>query len=279
MIFIILAVLCSTAVSQILKLSERMRYPIGSVFLLNYLVASLFASIQADYSTYPMMDSVRGIFFYGTAVLLGLLFIGSFYIYRKTLGEMGVSPATTISRLSTGLPMIGSLIFFREYPSLKQALGMVLMVIAIPLASKRERNRKNFQPSPWGILLFFAFGINDFILKIVKEMWPKVDENAFLLIVFAIAGLTAQALMILKKEPIALKAIFPGIILGLVNLGSALFVMKALNSLPAIIVYPTLSLGIILLGIITGLLFWREKMTLAYGLFLLIAITSIVLIT
>lgn len=266
---ILLAVLCSTAVSLILKSCGHRGLPVKSVFLVNYLIASLSAAVQTDFDGLPPVG--EALLFYLLALVLGLLFIGAFYIYQRSLTESGMYLSTTVSRLSTGLPLAGSILFFNESLTPYRLAGLAVMFMAIPLSVPSRRREPGRRASLWTVLLFFAFGINDFILKIVKELWPGVGESGFLFFVFSTSALTALVLMAVCKEPLSGVSILPGVALGLVNLGSALFVMKALSTLSAVVVYPTLSLGIITMGIVAGVLFWKEKLTLRHGLFTVLA--------
>ena len=279
MFFIILSILCSTGVSQILKISNVRKISVESIFLINYMVAAGTAAAQADFSTLPSPDTAWGFSFFLAAMFLGFMFIGSFYIYRKAIDDLGISLSATISRLSAGLPLLGSMLFFKEMPILRQTIGMAIVFVAIPLASdksdKDKRNRHLF----WGLVLFLAFGISDFTLKVVQELWPLVNKGAFLLFVFLTSAITALVRMIRKKTPLAINAILPGIVLGLINLGSSFFLLKALGKLEAIVVYPVLAIGIILMGLVTGLLFWKEKLTPAHTIFIFIAIVAVLLIS
>lgn len=279
MIYILLAVLCSTGVSQILKITDRRRMNVEPIFLINYAAAATAAFFQGDRTTLPSPAESLGPVFYIVAFFLGLVFIGAFYIYRKTISLMGISLSATISRLSAGVPLLGSMIFFRETPLPRQAAGMILMFIAIPLASDRSKDPHRRGSTVWGVLLFLAFGINDFTLKVVRELWPRTDEGSFLFFVFLTSFLTALVLLVWKREKIRPGLILPGVILGLINLGSSYFILKSLQSLDAIVVYPVLALGIIVLGLVTGILFWKERLTPAHALFILIASGAVLLIS
>ncbi len=279
MLYILLAVLCATGVSQILKITDRHRMSVEPVFLINYAVASGTAFLQGDMSTLPVPGETLGTAFYVTAILLGFVFIGAFYIYRKTIAELGISLSATISRLSAGLPLLGSVLLFHENPLIRQILGMVLMFIAIPLASDRSDEARRGGHNVWGFLLFLSFGINDFTLKVVRELWPETSEGAFLFFVFLTSFLSALVLLVVKKQRIRANLILPGVLLGVINLGSSFFILKALMTLPAIVVYPVLAMGIIILGLVTGILFWKEKLTLGHGLFILIASGAVLLIS
>ena len=279
MLFILLAVLCSTGVSLLLKITHTRRLAVEPIFLINYITAAAAAALQGDFSTLPSLSENLGWGFYFLAVFLGVLFIGAFYVYRKTITELGISLSSTISRLSAGLPLLGTILLFNETPLPRQMIGMALMFAAIPLVSEKSDDPRRKGRTIWGGILFLAFGINDFTLKVVGELWPRASEGAFLFFVFLTSTAIALGLTMAKGRSLKLNLLIPGIILGVINLGSSFFILKALRHVDAIIVYPLLAMGIITLGLVAGLLFWKEKLTKGHALFIAVAAAAILLIS
>ena len=69
------------------------------------------------------------------------------------------------------------------------------------------------------------------------------------------------ALMLYKKQrPGGYEVLF-GVLIGVPNFFSARFLLRALGSLPAVIVYPTFSVATILAVTLAGVVFFREKLT------------------
>ena len=68
-------------------------------------------------------------------------------------------------------------------------------------------------------------------------------------------------LVIRKREKPGLKELLWGALLGLPNSFSARFILHALTELPAVIVYPTFSVASMVVLTLTGVLFFKEKLS------------------
>ena len=64
-----------------------------------------------------------------------------------------------------------------------------------------------------------------------------------------------------KKQKITATELFYGALIGLPNYFSARFLLQALTQINAIVVYPTCSVGTILMVSVFGMLFFKEKLT------------------
>ena len=71
----------------------------------------------------------------------------------------------------------------------------------------------------------------------------------------------AIVLIIIKKEPVGVQDIGFGILLGVPNYFSCRFLLKALNSVPAVIAFPTFSVSAVVIVTLAGLLVFKEKLS------------------
>lgn len=71
---------------------------------------------------------------------------------------------------------------------------------------------------------------------------------------------------LLKKQKTTGKDILFGILIGIPNYFSARFLLLALGSLPAIVVYPVYSVATIVCITLAGVVLFREKLTRQKGL-------------
>ena len=69
------------------------------------------------------------------------------------------------------------------------------------------------------------------------------------------------ALMLYKKQRPGRYELLFGVLIGVPNFFSARFLLRALGSLPAVIVYPTFSVATILVVTLAGVVFFGEKLT------------------
>ncbi|MAT38388.1 MAG: hypothetical protein CL946_02155, partial [Ectothiorhodospiraceae bacterium] len=180
------------------------------------------------------------------------------------------------------LPTIASLLFFDDLPAALQVIGIILAFAALPFATKQPIG-KDWRVLiaggfGWGLLLFFAFGLVEFLFKIQKELLPVDNSYQFLSLIFPIAFLTAVVLVVIKKQRVGLHEVGTGAVLGVVNFFSAYFFVLALKELPGVFVYPTNGVAIILLTTVTGILFWKERVTKRNMVFIAIASLALALL-
>jgi multidrug transporter EmrE-like cation transporter len=77
---------------------------------------------------------------------------------------------------------------------------------------------------------------------------------------FASALLLCVVLVLRKKECPDRYAMLFGVLVGIPNFFSAKFLLMALGQLDAVIVYPTFSVGTILVVTAVGVLFFKERL-------------------
>ena len=111
------------------------------------------------------------------------------------------------------------------------------------------------------MLLLILAGIGDVVSKF-HEQWGSLDlSEAFLFYIFFTACILCLAVTAYKKQKIGLWEIFFGILVGVPNYLSSKFILIALNYLPAVVVFPTFSVGCIVVVTLAGLLLFKEKLT------------------
>lgn len=264
MIPLLLTIICSTSIALILKYSgTRKGNPVlllcGNYFAATVIMIILFLSEEKlVYSTES--------FLFGAA--LGLLFFLGFFAFAKAVSTAGASLSAVSSRLSVIIPISMSIIIFREIPSYLQLSGIILALITIVLFyfSIRHFSAGTFLRMDYFYLfaLIIGIGINDFSFKVFQNWRPGEEKNFFILIIFSFAFLYSLSYILVKKIKFESHTVTTGIILGIPNVFSSYFLLGALNQLPAIIVYPSINIGIIVLTSMAAFLIWKEKLNI-YG--------------
>ena len=268
--FLLLTVICSTSIALILKYSDTKKgEPI--VFLAgNYLVATVTAFI------FLIFNETR-IFSFHTLIFgstLGLLFVLSFFAYAKAISFAGTGLATTSSRLSVIIPILLSIIIFDEQPKVIHVVGFVftLMTFILFYLSVKGNHKEGEGIFKYLFLLavFVGIGINDFAMKLFKGWKTESEEPYFVLFIFASALIYSIIYIILKKIKINRRTATWGLVLGIPNVFSTIFLLAALAILPAILVYPFMNVGIIILTTILAFIIWKEKLN-RWGIFALVS--------
>lgn len=256
---LILAVLCSAAVSVMLRIGETRTKGMYARFAMNYLCAAVlaFAVLWSGGEVPEQPDRVT----LTLGGLQGVLYLGSFVVLQKSIGRNGVILSATFAKLGVVIPMLFSVLIFREMPSILQWCGFILACGAIWIiqtdgekidGSTGERGRFLL------LILLAASGVTDSLSKVFEETGRQEQDAVFLLITFIIALLISVGLMVRNRERFGKNEILYGCLVGIPNYGSVYFLLHALNDMPAILVYPAYSVGTILTVSLIGAAVFRE---------------------
>ncbi|MFO7891886.1 MAG: EamA family transporter [bacterium] len=260
MIPLLLTIICSTSIALILKTNDVKK---GQPFILlsgNYLAASLICIVFIVVSKNPEFSFET--FWFG--IILGLLFVIAFFIFAESVSRAGTALAVVSSRLSVLIPIILSIIIFHETPNVKQVAGFFLTIATIiffyySLKTSPEK-KHSLTDYLYLILLLIGIGINDFGMKVFQQLKPMNEKPLFLLCIFGSAFIYSQSYVFLKKIMFKKRTFIRGLTLGIPNIFSSFFLIGALSVLPAIIVFPSINISIIVLTSISAYLIWKEKL-------------------
>jgi drug/metabolite transporter (DMT)-like permease len=279
MAYLAISISCSVAVALLFKYAEVKQLPRFTMLAVNYvvgLVVSLLAIDNLNFNQEKISAILLGI-------LIGILFVLGYLLLLITIRKLGVALPVALMRLSAVLPTLGSIIIFLEIPNIFQIFGIIIAFLALPLAQTKKKIGVNKLKHLsieyiWGIVLFITFGVTEFLLKVQTEIFSKMSITKFLLIVYAIAFLISCGMAIYQKSRLDKTIILVGFFLGIFNFFSTLFFLKALQSLPGILVYPSNGIGIIFLTTVSGVIFWQEKLSGRSYLFLVLSMIALVFI-
>lgn len=280
MIFLVLSVICSVSIAHLFKYVEGQSLPTFGLLATNYAVASLVA-LGGSYQEESAF--LRPIPFWLLGIVVGVLFVGSYVLMIVTIHKLGVTIPVSLMRLSAVLPTVGSIIFFAEFPQKFQVIGILLAFLSLPLTSEERLVFTNLtrildNGFGWGLLLFVVFGIANFVFKIQRELFPMGNPFVFLAFIFPTAFLVAASLALRQKARMTKPVAAFGMVIGLLNLGANYSLIRALQDLPGIVVYPINGVGIILLSAITSLILWKERLTRSNYAFIVLAAAALLLV-
>ena len=264
MIDLILTIFCSTSIALIIKLSGTQNEKPIVLLAANYFIASIISLFYIFYfeSRFSIEVTIFG-------VILGLLFVLSFFAFTKAVSLAGTALATVSSRLSVIVPLIFSIIIFKEIPTTNQLAGIILALVTIWFFYVSLKNTKNQSQNDkikyfYLIAVLIGIGINDFSMKIFQQNYLEQEKPYFLFAIFFSAFLYSISYIKLKKIKLEKNTILKGAILGVPNVYSTIFLIGALSQLPAILVFPLTNIGIILLTALLAGLIFKERLN-QYG--------------
>lgn len=259
MLNLLLAVLSSALVSITMRLSESRVKNNIAMLAVNYIMCMVLA--WADTGFGALFPAVRGLGFAAVlGIVNGVLYLSGFVLLQLNIRKNGVVLSSTFMKLGLLVSMLVSVLFFRERPVFWQWLGFLLALAAIVLINYRPGAGK--AEAKWGLLLaMLAGGTADSMSKIFESLGEPALADHFLLYTFAVAFLCCACLSIASgKGRAGGKEWAFGLLIGIPNFFSAKFMLAALETVPAVIVYPVCSVGTILVVTTAGVLLFRERL-------------------
>lgn len=258
MLFLCLAILSSSAISLLMRVSAGKISAKLSMLGCNYLVCALLGAVYAGFDL--LRPDISGFSF---TVILGfvggIFFLGGFVLFQRNTERNGIVLSSIFMKLGLLVPMVLSVVFFRELPTWTQIVGFCIAIFAIFLINGNGEKSKD--RLSWQLLAMLVMcGGSDAMSKIFKVMGPEALSNQFLFYTFAFALMLCIALVIHKKERPGIRELLFGTAIGIPNFFSSKFLLLALADLPAVVVFPSFSIATMLVATLAGVFFFKEQM-------------------
>ena len=258
MFYLILAIASSALVSVIMRLSDRKVTGNIAMLAVNYLMCVAVSVVYAGDNLFVSAPGLTGAALMG--IINGVLYLGGFVLLQLNVRHNGVVLSSTFMKLGLLVSLAVSVIFFHEIPDLLQIIGFCLAIGAIVLINFKRESGGEAGFKVGLILMLLVGGMADAMSKIFEELGNSALSDHFLICTFLMASLLCNILMTMKgQRPGKWEAIF-GILIGVPNFFSAKFLLGALKSIPAVIVYPVYCVGTILVVSMIGVLAFRERL-------------------
>ncbi|TNE70506.1 hypothetical protein EP331_11960 [bacterium] len=251
--YLSVSVSCSVLIAHVLRHAKQNNAAISAVLLVNYLIAFLIALAGAKVDFFSLATIALG-------MVTGVFFITNFFIFAESVHKNGLGISVVSMRLSLSVPIIGSLLFFDERMSVYGWVGVALIGLSLYFIQP-SLSQQSEQHLFKGILiaLFLISGFGDFALKIFeRKVDSGLNESAFMSIVFGTAMVLAFIKMKKENAEIGKKEWLTGIALGVPNVFSSVFLIKALMQTQAVYIYPIANTSVIVLGAMLGVWYWKD---------------------
>lgn len=265
--YLLLAIFSSAMISVCMRLSAGKVGSHFSMLATNYLVCGILGALYADFSLLMSQTSGVGITV-GLSLLNGVILLGGLILLQISTRKNGIVLSSLFMKLGLLVPFLVSILFFREMPTWLQVAGFCVAAGAIVLFNmKADGGGSRFGIGL--ILLLLLNGGADTMVKIFEALGPEILSDHFLCFSFSTAFVLCAGLVAGKKERPDGKALLYGSMIGVANFFSSKFLLGALTQLPAVVVFPTYSVATMLVVTLSGVLFFKERLTmrqwLAFG--------------
>lgn len=297
MFSLLISVLCSVSIVFIFKYYDRFRIDTFQALVVNYFTCVAVGWLATGRPSLAPLAAVGA--WQMAGLVLGGLFIGTFYLVARTAQRVGVSAASVANKMSLVVPVLFNLVVLklaqRPYTWLNY-MGMALALLAILFAALPRRSTarpaladaaatpteaagtaalpetpaESRAGAAWWLplLLFLSSGAGDSLLNYTSSaLLPDQATRAlFPLLTFGTAALIGVLLLGTKvlqgTETLAARNVLAGLVLGVPNYFSIYFLIQALSEFgnDGAFVYPLANVTVILLGAVGAALLFREQL-------------------
>lgn len=278
--FLLLSIICSVFVGVLLKVSRKKELNIYQIISWNYLFALVSLLIFYNPQLNFNFDLPTAIIIVSLIIILPVVFV----FQANAIKYSGIVKTDIAQRLSLFIPISFALFIAKEVFNLHKIIGLSIAFIAIIFTFyKKQQTEKKQNKSFFLLLTLIGFGVIDILFKKVATI-SKLKFTELLLIVFCGAFLVSLIISAWqsrnKKEIPSAKNLYWGMFVGILNFGNISFYIKAHQSLSSnpSTVFIGMNMGVILLGSLIGILYFKEKLTQLNYIGLLLALISITFI-
>ena len=267
---------CSVVVSILLKWGKNKGFDPIQMISWNYASASLLCYVwfKPDLSHVSVSNTP-----WWLIIALGVLLPSVFLFLAKSLQYAGIVKTEIAQRLSVILSLLAAYFIFQEQFNQLKILGVVLGLAAVMciLFTNASGGRKKKKQAVWYLaLVWFGYALIDVLLKYTTGL--GVQFSVALNLMFICAFLLSVRCVAVTTNNIGLtKNVWAGLCLGVLNFANIALYVKAhllLKDSPAV-VFAGMNIMVVLLGVFSGLLFFKEKLKLATAIGLVLGITSV----
>ena len=284
MIYLLLSILISTGLFVIFKYFGIYKVDILKAIFVNYIVAFILGFAFTE-SNFTITEVPNQPWFFG-ALFLGALFVSIFFVMAKTAQKNGVSVASVAGKMSVVIPVLFGVFLYNESVTFLKIAGIIIALIAVYLASvKEEKSAAKNAGLLFPILLFLGSGTIDTTLKYIEVMYvPKQDVSVFSGSLFGIAAIFALIILLIKavkkREAFGIKNLNAGIVLGIPNYFSIVFLIKALQTdgFESSTLFTINNVGIVIVSTLLGIIIFKEQFSLKNKIGVALAILGIVIV-
>ncbi len=278
MLFLILSIICSVSVGVIFKIARRYFINSSQIVAANY-----FFALALCYFFFSPDLAVVGVDApWGIYISLGVLLPSVFLFLAASIKHMGIVKTDAAQRLSLFIPILAAwLIFGEKFNILKITAFLIAFPALLLILNKPSDNTKNKWIYP--ALVLVGFGVIDILFKQIA-LFTNLPYTTSLFVVFAFALVIMTAVVGFEigfqKAKLNYNNLLFGSLVGILNFGNILFYLKAHQSYaenPST-VFAGMNMGVILIGSLTGIFIFKEKLTKMNYVGLFLALGSIVLI-
>ncbi len=302
MVYLISSILLSSLVTVIFKVTDKLRLDANNLILVNYLLASvvsIYLSIRGNLyeQFFPILKSadVRTIFtertlgntyllIFTVGIIAGALYIIDLFNTKNSVVYNGAGPTALFSKFGFLISTTAAALLWKEYPQGPQLVGIAIAIGALLIASGNIRQLQYIQRPGILAAMVITGGAMELSSKCVVNyslegfnhlMVSTTFPTAFILCALFLA---AEHVKSGCQFTISLRDILGGLCLGLPNVCGSYLSLKALETIPATIMFPTNAAGNLVVVTLASVIVFREKLDRRQMIAICMMVVSLILI-
>ena len=285
MIYLTVAVLCSVAVSVLLKVLRQRDIDIRQTIVAGYPVAFLLTLVllKPDVSTISTLGGAWVII-----IALGILLPLVFVILGRAIAAVGMVATDAAQRLSLIIPITAAFLLFGEVLTGTRIFGLALGFLALGALVYRPQSiagvnainhettatvemnsnsttnlavKDRLSKTPlWLFGVWAGYGIIDILFKQVAKQGAAFPLTLF--VSFGLAGLLLLIYLLIIRVRWQANALVAGLLLGALNMGNIYAYVRAhqlLSESPSI-VFTGMNVGVITVATLIGVGIFKEHL-------------------
>lgn len=275
MMYLTIAVLCSVAVSVLLKILRQKEVDIRQTIVAGYPVAFLLTwfLLKPDVSAVRTLGDAWGI-----VIALAVLLPAVFIVLGRAIEAVGMVATDAAQRLSLIIPIVAAFLLFGELLTGTRLLGLGLGFLALGALIYRPQQEqadisKDAKRTPlWLFGVWAGYGVIDILFKQVAKQGAAFPLTLF--VSFGLAGLLLLIYLLITRVRWQGNALVAGLLIGALNMGNIYAYVRAhqvLSESPSI-VFTGMNVGVIAVATLIGVGAFKETLNRINVIGLLLAI-------
>ncbi len=281
MLYLILAIIFSTAIVISFRLFTRYRIDNLQAITFNYLFATVMAFMvyqgSFDFADIPVKP------WFPFASIIGFTFILVFIVFALSSQKAGVAVTAVSSKMSVVIPVSFGIMAYSEALTVMKLLGIIASLLAFYLTFKKKENQRiDYRVLILPVLLFLGNGANDTLTKHAQKFHVGDETLLFLGTVFLSSLVIGSVMLVYKgireKKSLQGRNLLAGVWLGFLNFFSSYFFLLGMGVYESSVFFPVFNVSIVSLSALAGFFFFRERLSVINWIGIGLALMAIILI-
>lgn len=269
------SVLCSVAVSVLLKLARQHSIHIAQAIAFNYVAASTLTLLLLRPDPSSVFTNQTPLW---VVLALGILLPSIFIVMAQAVRYAGIVLSDAAQRLSLIIPLLAAVFIFGEILEGSKWLGIALglaALVCLSFGSKKLEHTMNRWAVVCLIGVWLGYGTIDVLFKQLSKSGAGFSSS--LLVTFLLAGLLLFSWLLYRRTQWQRASVLAGLGLGLLNFGNIYFYIRAHQYFPEnpTLVFATMNIGVISLGTLIGAGVFKEKLSSWSGVGIVLALGAV----